>query len=85
MSNQWDFVVETLEDSDCDDLDIDLIFESKDILGASKLKFDKIFIKNDCSGGVYFFARSKIDRWLSTNNCENILHLPILKRKKLVK
>ena len=52
MSNQWDFVVETLEDSDCDDLDIDLIFESKDILGALKLKFDKILIKNDCSGGL---------------------------------
>lgn len=51
MSNQWDFVVETLEDSDCDDLDIDLIFESKDILGALKLKFDKILIKNDCSEG----------------------------------
>ena len=51
MSNQWDFVVETLEDSDCDDLDIDLIFESKDILGALKLKFDKILIKNYCSEG----------------------------------
>ena len=41
MSNQWDYVVETLEDSDCDDLDIEMIFESKDILGATKLKFDK--------------------------------------------
>ena len=45
MSNQWDYVVETLEDSDCDDLDIEMIFESKDILGATKLKFDKILMK----------------------------------------
>lgn len=77
MSNQWDFVVETLEDSDCDDLDIDLIFESKDILGALKLKFDKTLIKKRLLGRVLSLARSKIDRWLSTNNCENVLHLPI--------
>ena len=77
MSNQWDFVVETLEDSDCDDLDIDLIFESKDILGALKLKFDKTLIKKRLLGRVLSLARSKIDRWLSTNNCENLLHLPI--------
>ena len=48
MSNQWDFVVETLEDSDCDDLDIDMIFESKDTLGyknsvKSPLVFTKYF------------------------------------------
>ena len=37
MSNQWDYVVETLEDSDCDDLDIEMIFESKII--SSELLF----------------------------------------------